>query len=158
MKYGGCMEFQEEWDQLVSKAQSKPDDAAQGSGEAATMKLASAKANESGGGSPNLKVTQRPWTSASAVAGALQASTGSAASRLKAAHEGVTWGLEGFMTPAALEGVRASWDERLGIIKAECLRLESALKKAGSAFGEVDSRVAQSFQHPRGHGNSRSGK
>ncbi|AJT66208.3 hypothetical protein T261_4565 [Streptomyces lydicus] len=121
------------------------------------MQLASAEANKSGG-SPDLKVSQAPWTTASGVANALQATTGSAASGLSAAHEGITWGLEGFLTPAALAEVRTSWEQRLGSIKAECHRLEGALKAAGKEFGEVDAKVAQSFAHQRGHDGSRKGR
>ncbi len=124
------------------------------------MTLASTQARGSGGGSgsPDLKASQGPWTAASGVATALQASTGSAATRLSAAHEGVTWGLEGFMTPAVLNEVRTTWSDRLADVKAECHRLEGALRAAGKEFGEVDARVAHSFTKQQGRGDSRAGR
>ncbi|MFH8597679.1 hypothetical protein [Streptomyces rimosus] len=149
------MDFHETWDQLVDAARQKSVSANRGSDEGAQMTLASAGTTGSGGGSADIKFSQAPWTSASKVAGELQASTGMAVTKLNAAHEGVTWGLEGFMTPAALNEVRATWVERLAAAKAECQRLEGALIAAGKSFGEADSRVAQSFTQQSSHGDSK---
>ncbi|UNO41062.1 hypothetical protein [Streptomyces sp. MST-110588] len=154
------MEFRDEWDQLIRAARSRPDAEAQSSGQDARMTLASAQAKGGGGssGSLDLKVSQEPWTSASGVANALQASTSVAATRLSAAHEGVTWGLEGFMTPAVLNEVRTSWIDRLGDVKAECHRLEGKLKAAAKEFGEVEARVAHSFPQQQSRGDSQAGR
>ncbi|WP_405529335.1 hypothetical protein OG592_15545 [Streptomyces avidinii] len=46
--------------------------------------------------------------------------------------------LEGFMLPAILGEVRTSWKGRLEDVRAECTRLESALKSAGK--GEMSRR------------------
>ncbi|WP_242582886.1 hypothetical protein [Streptomyces sp. MST-110588] len=62
------------------------------------------------------------------------------------------------MTPAVLNEVRASWSDRLGDVKAECHRLEGALRAAAKEFGEVDTRVAHSFPQQQGHGASQAGR
>ncbi|MFE7318480.1 hypothetical protein ACFU7T_36085 [Streptomyces sp. NPDC057555] len=154
------MEFREEWDQLVSSARQRSVNADQGTDQDVRMMLASVETTGSsgGGGSPDLKASQDPWISASSVANELQVSTGSALTRLNAAHEGIAWGLEGFMTPAVLNEVRTTWGERLEDVKAECQRLVGTLREAGKSFGEVDARTAQSFGKQYGHGGSKVGR
>ncbi|WP_051779172.1 hypothetical protein [Streptomyces sp. NRRL S-241] len=110
------------------------------------MNLASASTPAGGGGgNKDLDVSQGPWTSASGVSGELTVTTGTALTRLDDAHRGVVPTLEGFMLPAILGEVRASWKGRLEDVRAECSRLEGALKSAGQEFGEVDHRVEAGF-------------
>ncbi|MEN2421903.1 hypothetical protein AABB02_27840 [Streptomyces rimosus] len=152
------MEFRETWDQLVSAARQKSVSVTQDSDHTSRMTIASAGSAGSGGGSADLKFSQAPWMSASRVASQLQASTGAAVTKLNAAHEGVTWGLEGFLTPAVLDEVRTTWVERLEAAKTECQRLEGALIATGKSLGEADSRVAQSLGQQHSRGDSKTGR
>ncbi|MFE9932847.1 hypothetical protein [Streptomyces sp. NPDC005533] len=120
------------------------------------MSLASANAPAGGGGaggdSKDLDVSQGPWTRASGVSAELTVTANTALTRLDSAHEGVVPTLEGFMLPAVLGEVRTSWKGRIEDVRAECTRLEGALKTAGKDFGEVDQRVKDGFGtlHPGG--------
>ncbi|MEV7446425.1 hypothetical protein AB0O22_35665 [Streptomyces sp. NPDC091204] len=97
-------------------------------------------------------MSQGPWTSASGVSAELTVTANTALTRLDSAHEGVVPTLEGFMLPAILGEVRTSWKGRIEDVRAECTRLEGALKTAGKEFGEVDQRVKDGFGalHPGG--------
>ncbi|MFJ5222286.1 hypothetical protein [Streptomyces sp. NPDC088400] len=111
------------------------------------MRLASADApGNGGGGEPDLKAAQGPWTSASGVANGLHTSSASALTELDAALEGVAGGTEGFSSSAGLTEIRTSWKERLTSVRDECTRLEGALKSAGKEFGEQEVKTKQRFE------------
>ncbi|MDJ0384156.1 hypothetical protein [Streptomyces sp. G-G2] len=126
------MGLSSEWEQLF------------GSGAAMTLSSATAP-GPAGGGNPDLKASQGPWTGASAVASDLTGSTNAAVTRLDTSHDGVVPTLEGFMLPAVLGEVRTSWKGRLEDVRAECARLEGTLRTAGKEFGEIDVKIKQSF-------------
>lgn len=128
-----------EWEKLFGSGSGPASDSGPG------MRLASASTPGDGGGGGGLDVQHGPWTAAAGVSADLTGATNSAVTRLETAHEGVVATLEGFMLPAILGEVRTSWKERLEDVRAECTRLEAALRTAGKEFGEVDHRVEGGF-------------
>lgn len=96
----------------------------------------------SAGSGPDLKASKGPWTRASGVAHELRTATNLGLNDLKAAHEGVKGGTDGFTSTAALDEILLTWEKRLTSVRDECDRLNGALAKTGRDFGETDSAVA----------------
>ncbi|MDJ0380710.1 hypothetical protein [Streptomyces sp. G-G2] len=108
------------------------------------MTLASA-ATPPGGGGPDLKADEGPWTSAGNIAGALRTSSATAVTELGAASEGVTGGTTGFASTGALTEILGTWTARFGAVRDECGRLDGALKSTGRDFGEREIATKQKF-------------
>ncbi|WP_406343343.1 hypothetical protein [Streptomyces sp. NBC_00648] len=135
------MALSAQWDELFAGAPTRP-----GGQEppAAGMRLASANgksANGTDSGAPDIQFSKAPWSSAGKVAGELRTGTAGALADLDSASEGVTAGTEGFGATAALEEIRTSWKDRLGVVRDECGRLDGVLKSVGKEFGETDVQV-----------------
>ncbi|MFJ1643785.1 hypothetical protein [Streptomyces sp. NPDC088258] len=129
------MTFSPEWERLFGPAEP-----------AGQMRLASA-GEGSKGEDADLHIDNAPWTTAAGVAGELHTSARTALRDLDLAHEGVTWGSEGFTIGALLAEVREGWDKRLSSVRDECSRLDRSLKAVGRTFGEVDGDIKQSFRN-----------
>ncbi|MEV7868180.1 hypothetical protein AB0P17_19230 [Streptomyces sp. NPDC088124] len=128
------MTLSPQWEELFGPAEPK-----------AQTRLASAGPGDAGG-EADLQQDAAPWTTAAGVAAELHTTTGTARSDLDLAHDGVTWGLEGFTIGAILAEVHKGWDKRLGNVRNECSRLDGALKAVGRDFGETNTEVKDSFQ------------
>lgn len=100
------------------------------------------------GGTPtgaDLRHSGGPWMKAAGVAESLLAGMGTAKSRLTTAHDGTTAGLHGLTCAAALKALLASWEERVGAVKAECDSLAPALRRVAKEQHERDARVKSSI-------------
>ncbi|WP_405889382.1 hypothetical protein OG427_02375 [Streptomyces sp. NBC_00133] len=110
------------------------------------MQLASAGPGN-GSNESDLKASKGPWTTAAGVADQLHTKTKTSLTDLNLAHEGLTWGLEGFTIGATLAEVRRGWEKRLRSVRDECARLDGVLKSVGKDFGEIEVDIRRSFRN-----------
>ncbi|MEV6956183.1 hypothetical protein [Streptomyces sp. NPDC051183] len=87
-----------------------------------------------------------PWTIAALVASDLQVSMDAGLARLASSHEGVAAGARGLATAIALDGVKASWEERIKAVRGECSGLSAILKGVAQAQGELDGAIGRQFR------------
>ncbi|MBT2526862.1 amino acid ABC transporter permease [Streptomyces sp. ISL-99] len=132
----------DEWEQLKAEAAQR---------QSANMQLNQLPSSGGGGsgGADRLKHTDKPWTDAAGIAGALRTSTATAKNELHDAHAGIESGTEGLDSVGALKGVLRSWEERLEAVRDECNYLESALRGVVKAQGASDARVKSSIDSVR---------